>query len=64
LFLAPKEIKLVNADVIAQAISPENPEIVSYAAANVAEQIRERLLQQGVSFFLKPYFLTFPRSIL
>ena len=56
LFLAPKGIKLVNADVIAQAISPENPENVSYAAANVAEQIRERLLQQGVSFCFETVF--------
>ena len=56
LFLAPKGIKLVNADVIAEAISPENPENVSYAAANVAEQIRERLLQQGVSFCFETVF--------
>ena len=56
LFLAPKGIKLVNADVIAEAICPENPEKVSYAAANVAEQIRERLLQQGVSFCFETVF--------
>jgi predicted ABC-type ATPase len=56
LFLAPKGIKLVNADIIAEAISPENPAKVSYAAANVAEQIRERLLQQGVSFCFETVF--------
>jgi len=56
LFLAPKGIKLVNADIIAEAISPENPEKVSYAAANVAEQIRERLLRQGVSFCFETVF--------
>ncbi|CAB1076264.1 hypothetical protein D1AOALGA4SA_4061 [Olavius algarvensis Delta 1 endosymbiont] len=56
LFLAPRGIKLVNADVIAQAISPENPEEGCYAAASVAEQIRERLLQQGVSFCFETVF--------
>jgi len=56
LFLAPKGVKLVNADVLSEAISPENPEIVSYAAANLAEQIRERLLQQGESFCFETVF--------
>jgi len=56
LFLAPIGVKLVNADVIAKAISPENPEKVSYAAAEVAEQIRERLLQQGISFCFETVF--------
>ena len=56
LFLAPKGIKLVNADIIAKAISPENPENVSYAAAIVAEQIREKLLQQDISFCFETVF--------
>jgi predicted ABC-type ATPase len=56
LFLAPKGIKLVNADIIAKAISPENPEKVGYAAANVAVQIRKKLLQQGVSFCFETVF--------
>jgi predicted ABC-type ATPase len=56
LFLAPKGIKLVNADIIAEAISPENPEKVSYTAANVADQIRGKLLQQGVSFCFETVF--------
>lgn len=56
LFLAPKGIKLVNADIIAKAISPENSEKVSYKAANVAGQIREELLQQGVSFCFETVF--------
>ena len=56
LFLAPKGIKLVNADVIAEAISPENPELVGYAAANLAEQIREGLLRQRVSFCFETVF--------
>ena len=56
LFLAPKGIKLVNADIIAKAINPENPEKFSYAAANVAEKIREKLLQQGVPFCFETVF--------
>jgi predicted ABC-type ATPase len=56
LFLAPKGIRLVNADIIAGAISPENSEKVSYEAANVAEQIRMALLQQGASFCFETVF--------
>jgi predicted ABC-type ATPase len=56
LFLAPKGIKLLNADIIASAISPENPENVGYEAASVAEQIREELLQQGISFCFETVF--------
>ena len=56
LFLAPKGIRLVNADIIAKAISPENPEKVSYEVANVVEHIREELLQQSVSFCFETVF--------
>ena len=56
LFLAPKGIKLLNADTIASAISPENPEKVGYEAARVAEQIRAELLQQGISFCFETVF--------
>ncbi|MCP4625233.1 MAG: AAA family ATPase [bacterium] len=56
LFLAPKGIKFVNADIIAIAIRPENPESVSYEAAYLAEQIREKLLEQSVSFCFETVF--------
>jgi predicted ABC-type ATPase len=56
LFLAPTGIKLVTADIIAKIVEPENPESVSYEAANVAEQIRKELLQQGVSFCFETVF--------
>lgn len=56
LFLAPKGIKLVNADIIAKAINPANPEKVSYDAASVAEQIRAELLQKRVSFCFETVF--------
>jgi predicted ABC-type ATPase len=56
LFLAPRGIRLVNADVIAGAINPQNPENVSYEAANVAGQISTELLQQGASFCFETVF--------
>ncbi len=56
MFLAPKGVKLVNADIIAKVINPENPENVSYDAAYVAEQIREKLLEQGASFCFETVF--------
>ena len=49
-------MRLVNADIIARALSPENPEKVSYEAASVAEQIRHELLIQGVSFCFETVF--------
>ena len=55
-FLAPKGIKLVNADVIAKAINSENPENVSYEAASLAGKIREELLHEGVSFCFETVF--------
>lgn len=56
LFLAPKGINFLNADIIASAISPDNPEKVGYEAASVAEQIREELLQLGISFCFETVF--------
>ena len=56
LFLAARGIKLVNADIIARVINPENPESVSYDAAHVAERIRQKLLEQGVSFCFETVF--------
>jgi predicted ABC-type ATPase len=56
LFLEPKGMKLVNADIVAKAISPENPESVSYEAAYVVERIRAQLLAQDVSFCFETVF--------
>jgi predicted ABC-type ATPase len=63
LALAPRGMKLINADVIAKAIEPGHPESVSYEAAGIAEKIRIALLHQGASFCLKPSFRTLPKSI-
>jgi len=54
--LAPKGVKLVNADTIAKIINPERPETVSYQAAGIAEKIRTALFRQGTSFCLETVF--------
>ena len=56
LYLAPKSIKLVNADMIAKEINFKNPEDVSYEAAILASQIREDLLNQGGTFCFETVF--------
>jgi predicted ABC-type ATPase len=54
--LAPRGVKLVNADVIAKIINPDHPERVSYEAAGIAERIREALLHQGTCFCFETVF--------
>lgn len=56
LFLEPCGIKLINADVIAKEINPENQEAVSYEAAALAERLREDLLIEGISFCFETVF--------
>ena len=56
LFLAPRGIKLLNADLIANEINPENPEKVSYQAANLVGRLLEDLLYQGISFCFETVF--------
>jgi len=48
--LAPKGIRLVNADMIAKIINPNNPESVSYKAASLVDKIREKFLYQSITF--------------
>jgi len=50
LFLAPRGLKLLNADMIAAEINPESPEKAAYAAAHLVSRLGEDLLDQGVSF--------------
>jgi predicted ABC-type ATPase len=54
--LAPRGVKLVNADMIAKVIHPEHPESVSYEAAGIAESLRRSLLRQGISFCFETVF--------
>jgi predicted ABC-type ATPase len=55
-FLAPRGIRLVNADVIAKIINPVNPESVGYEAASLADKIREKFLYQGITFCFETIF--------
>jgi len=56
LFLAPRGIKLLNANLIAKEINPENPEKVSYEAANFVGRLLEDFLFQGISFCYETVF--------
>ncbi|MBU4387891.1 dephospho-CoA kinase [Candidatus Dependentiae bacterium] len=56
LFLAPRGIKLVNADLIAREIDPRHPEQFSYQAAEIAGRVMKDLLNQGVSFCYETVF--------
>lgn len=55
-FLSPLGLPFVNADLIARDIDPQDPQGASYAAAKVAAQLREDLLQAGVSFCFETVF--------
>lgn len=55
-FLEKRGMKFINADIIAAAINPEHPELVSYDAASLAEKLREQLIQQGISFCFETVF--------
>ncbi len=56
MFLAPRGVKPVNADLIAKEIDPKSPEKVSYAAAQWAQKLIESLVHQGVSFCYETIF--------
>jgi predicted ABC-type ATPase len=56
LFLAPRGIKLLNADLIAAKINPESPEKAGYEAAHLISRLGEDLLNQGVSFCFETVF--------
>jgi predicted ABC-type ATPase len=56
LFLAPRGIKLLNADMAAAAIDPESPDRAGYAAAHLVSRLGEDLLHQGVSFCFETFF--------
>lgn len=56
LYLQPRGVHLLNADVIAKEINPERPESVSYEASSYAERLRRDLLDKGVSFCFETVF--------
>lgn len=54
--LAPHGLPFVNADIIAAELYPDAPEAHSYKAAQVAEEMRNRLLLDGLSFCFETVF--------
>jgi predicted ABC-type ATPase len=55
-FLANRGITFVNADLIAKDIDAENLENLNYKAATIAAQLRDDLLEQGISFCYETVF--------
>lgn len=56
LYLEPRGLRLLNADVVAKEINPEKPEAVSYEASSYAERLRRDLIHKGVSFCFETVF--------
>ena len=54
--LEPLGFPFVNANIIAKELYPDSPELHSYDAAIIAEQIRKDLLEQGNSFCFETVF--------
>lgn len=54
--LKPLNLPFVNADNIARELFPLNPEEHSYQAASIAEEIRNRLLEEGKTFCFETVF--------
>lgn len=56
LFLQPQGVPFVNADLIAKELFPDAPEVHSYHAARLAEELRRRWLLDGKSFCFETVF--------
>jgi len=54
--LSPLALRVVNADAIAKALSPQAPEGMGYEAAALAENVRQDLLARDVSFCMETVF--------
>ncbi|MCY4154307.1 MAG: dephospho-CoA kinase [Gammaproteobacteria bacterium] len=54
--LAPLGIPFVNADLIARELFPEAPELHSYKAMQIVEEMRDNLLVEGRSFCYETVF--------
>ena len=55
-FLRDQGIHFINADLIAKEMAPDQPEAMSYEAAQIAEQIRFGFLREGISFCFETVF--------
>lgn len=56
LFLEPKGIKFINADLIARDLDSENQPTASYKASHLAERLRQKFLEEGLSFCFETVF--------
>jgi predicted ABC-type ATPase len=56
LFLKPKGIKFVNADLLAGEMNPEDPGQAGYRAGSLAIRLVERLIEQRISFCYETVF--------
>lgn len=55
-FLNPLDLRVVNPDAIARALSPADPGAVAYDAAGIADGVRRDLLTRGISFCMETVF--------
>jgi len=55
MYLEPKGMPFVNADLLARQLFPDESEARSYEAAMIAGEIRAQLLRKGVPSALKQY---------
>ncbi len=54
--LKPLKLPFINADNIARELFPEHPEEHSYQAASIAEEVRNRLVEEGKTFCFETVF--------
>ncbi|BCG66023.1 MAG: hypothetical protein methR_P3895 [Methyloprofundus sp.] len=54
--IEPQGLPFVNADILAKQLFPDQPEIHSYEAAKIIEQIRTQLLEEGRTFCFETVF--------
>lgn len=54
--LKPMKLPFINADNIARELFPQNPEEHSYQAASIAEEVRNRLVEEGKTFCFETVF--------
>lgn len=55
-FLAPLEVRLINADLVVGKMNPGNTENAAYDAAHITAGVVEDLIRQGVSFAYETVF--------
>jgi predicted ABC-type ATPase len=56
LFLAPRGVQLLNADLVAAEIEPKAAATAAYTAAHLVLRVGEGLLRQGISFCFETVF--------